>query len=296
MVELGAADASAPPQFVAVGQVSLDINVSASGEISAPTPGGAVAYAARTATGLGLNAGIITAAGDDYPFSEVTPCVQRRVLDDGPTTTFRNVYSANGRQQTLLMHGGHITEADVPAAWRRPDLLLIGPLSDELPMGCADWFSAGLVCAVPQGWQRRWDSRGAVSVVTEPPKPSARPWDVCVVSEAEAPLAVESHWLDVASVLVVTRGSMGARIRCDGQWHDIPAFPAMEVDPTGAGDVWAAAFLVRYAETMDPVAAGLFASCAAAISVEAVGLAGVPSRQQIEQRLAGGAGHLRAGG
>ena len=36
----------------------------------------------------------------------------------------------------------------------------------------------------------------------------------------------------------------------------VPSLPRPEVDPTGAGDVFAAAFLVRYHETGDPLDAG----------------------------------------
>jgi sugar/nucleoside kinase (ribokinase family) len=57
------------------------------------------------------------------------------------------------------------------------------------------------------------------------------------------------------------------------------------VDPTGAGDVFAAAFLVRYRETGDPFASALFASCAASLSVEAPGLEGVPTRARVEERF-----------
>jgi sugar/nucleoside kinase (ribokinase family) len=65
----------------------------------------------------------------------------------------------------------------------------------------------------------------------------------------------------------------------------MPAYPAGEVDATGAGDVFAAAYLVRLHETDDPLSAGLFASCAASISIEAPGLEGIPTRLQVEERL-----------
>ena len=69
------------------------------------------------------------------------------------------------------------------------------------------------------------------------------------------------------------------------RWRHVPAFPSQELDPTGAGDVFAAAFLTRYVETDDPWLAALFASAAASWSVEQEGLGGIPTRQQIEERL-----------
>jgi sugar/nucleoside kinase (ribokinase family) len=61
--------------------------------------------------------------------------------------------------------------------------------------------------------------------------------------------------------------------------------PAEEVDPTGAGDVFAAAFLSHYMETNDAWQAALFASAAASISLAAPGTAAIPSRRQVEERL-----------
>jgi sugar/nucleoside kinase (ribokinase family) len=48
------------------------------------------------------------------------------------------------------------------------------------------------------------------------------------------------------------------------------------VDATGAGDVFAAAFLVHYARQGDPWQAAEAAACAAGLSVEAEGWAAVP--------------------
>jgi sugar/nucleoside kinase (ribokinase family) len=57
------------------------------------------------------------------------------------------------------------------------------------------------------------------------------------------------------------------------------------VDPTGAGDCFATAFAVRYAETESFAEAGWFAAAAGALAVEGYGLAGVPTRAAIEQRM-----------
>ena len=67
---------------------------------------------------------------------------------------------------------------------------------------------------------------------------------------------------------------------------EVPAYPARQVDPTGAGDVFAVAYLVSYFESRDPFASALFASCVASLSVEAMGLASVPTREQIEKKMA----------
>ena len=67
---------------------------------------------------------------------------------------------------------------------------------------------------------------------------------------------------------------------------EIPPVAAREVDPTGAGDVFAAAYLIAYHESRDPVYAATYASCAASFAVEAPGMEGIPTRAQVASRLA----------
>ena len=74
-------------------------------------------------------------------------------------------------------------------------------------------------------------------------------------------------------------------MRHSGEWHSVPAYPAREIDPTGAGDVFTSAFLIRYFETRDAPAAALFASCAASLSVEGWGVGSIPTRAEIQCRM-----------
>ena len=62
------------------------------------------------------------------------------------------------------------------------------------------------------------------------------------------------------------------------------------VELTGAGDVFAAAFLVRLHETGDPWQATRFAACAASFIVEGEAFDAAPSRARIDKRLAANPG------
>ena len=96
---------------------------------------------------------------------------------------------------------------------------------------------------------------------------------------------METAWSRQVEVLAYTRGDRGAEICKRGTWRHIDAFPAETVDPTGAGDVFATAFLVRFRETSDPWEAARFAASAASFVVESDGLANIPDRAMIEGRL-----------
>jgi len=91
--------------------------------------------------------------------------------------------------------------------------------------------------------------------------------------------------------LVLTHGARGATVYHGGEAVDFPARPAREVDPTGAGDVFAAAFLLRLKETAehsgaeDPLEAARFANVVASFSVEGPGFSAIPYRDQVESYL-----------
>ena len=61
----------------------------------------------------------------------------------------------------------------------------------------------------------------------------------------------------------------------------IPPRRAVERDPTGAGDVFTTAFMIRLQETGDPVEAARFANVTASFSVEHPGVSGIPTRDQV---------------
>jgi sugar/nucleoside kinase (ribokinase family) len=95
-----------------------------------------------------------------------------------------------------------------------------------------------------------------------------------------------ANYIASVPVVVLTTGWRGATLYQGGQGSAIPPRPAREVDPTGAGDVFAAAFLIRWQETGDPLAAARFANVAASFSVEGPGLTAIPTRAQVETWLA----------
>ena len=66
----------------------------------------------------------------------------------------------------------------------------------------------------------------------------------------------------------------------------MPAWPSQEQEPTGAGDVFAATFLLALQEEKEPLEAAQFAACAASFVVEGPGVTGVfESRAEVEARL-----------
>jgi 1D-myo-inositol 3-kinase len=91
--------------------------------------------------------------------------------------------------------------------------------------------------------------------------------------------------LSYVPMIAVTSGWRGLSLITRAGSEQIPGFPRTEVDPTGAGDVFATAFLIRYQETGDPSAAAVFACCAASCVVEGVATTTLGDRAEIMRRV-----------
>ena len=140
--------------------------------------------------------------------------------------------------------------------------------------------AAGLDAALGCRWPRQPDALGECGQLPAPgrcrhPQPRRCRRRRCVYRRAGKP----------ARLLVITDGWHGATIYMGGASHRIAPRPTSEVDPTGAGDVFATSFLLRLAETGDPFVAARFANVAASISVEASGMDSVPYRARVEEWL-----------
>ena len=268
------------PEFLAVGHLARDLSS------EGYRPGGAAAYGALTARRMGLSAAVVTSGGPDLADVTRELGVRLHVVPSAETTTFDNTYSAGRRRQALKGVAGPIGPPDVPDDWRSAGLVLLGPLAGEVSYELATHFPDSLVVASIQGWLRQWDSCGRVT---------PRHWDgEAVLPYVDAAVlsiddvqdrAVIDRWAENTPVLIVTMGAQGARLHTKSGWRHIEPFPAVEVDPTGAGDVFAAAYLVRYRETGQALESARFASCAASFCVEALGVDGVPTRAQVQDRL-----------
>jgi len=277
-------DAGGVPDFVAVGHVVRDV-VAGGWRL-----GGTVTFAAAQAHRLGLRPGIVTRAAAGFDAAAELPYA---IFATGPseaTTSFENVYTAEGRTQRVLSVAAPIEAGDAPAEWLAAPIALLGPVIGEVPPGMAALFAGeSLVGVSAQGWVRGLDAEGRVRHEPWTGEPYWRGADVLFASDED--LAGDERelerWVSEVPMVVVTRSWRGARLFIEGRLHELEAYPAAEVDATGAGDTFATGFLVRYRECGDALEAGRFGAAAASLSVEGVGVAAMGTREAVEARLAG---------
>lgn len=253
------------------------------------TLGGTASYSSLAARQFGLETGILTSVGTDFGFAQVFEKQGIRVWNKPAlaTTVFENVYLDSIRTQYLHRRAATLFAEDIPAECLAARIVLFCPIAGEVDFSTLKAFPAALKGATIQGWLRQWDDQGRV-------KPRSMDWlqlaaaDVVIMSDADIQ-GFEAAIPTIASqvkVLVMTQGASGAQVFFEGQRFHFPAYPVQEVDATGAGDVFATAFLIKYSETRDIAQAAVFAHCAASFVVEGVGIGNLASLEKIGVRMA----------
>ncbi len=247
------------------------------------TVGGAVSYSGVTARRLGAEVTVLTRAHPrDVRFLE-SEGIHVINLPTEVYTTFHNVYYKDIRIQQVLAVAGPIMEQDVPPEIYEADLLLLAPVAQEVDPAIASRAHHPLA-ATPQGWMREWDVQGKVYSIPWYGAGRILPYlDVIIFSDQDlvGDMSILPTIIDAVPLVAITRAAKGSVIYNRGRRCRVHTRPAREVDATGAGDVFAAAFLVTLMNGKSPADAAYFANVTASLSIEAIGLAGIPYRHQV---------------
>jgi len=242
-----------------------------------------VTYAARTAQALGCRVGVVTSAGPDLALGKPLAGVRIQRHLAPTSTVFENVYTETGRRQMVHAVAAPLGPGAVPDEWEAR-LIHIGPVARECDPALVSSFAEAFIGVTPQGWMRQWDHAGSVS---------PRPWreaehvlsnaDAVVLSEED----IQRDWSLVARYarqsrcLALTQGAAGCTIYARGDVRRFPAPNVNDVDPTGAGDVFAASLFYALQRGHDAWSAARFANCIAARSVTRPGLSGTPHCEEV---------------
>ncbi len=270
-----------PIDYLIIGHLTHDFNGAES------RIGGTAAYAGLMARALGLRPGIV---------SSFAPDLDLEALDGIPilfqpseySTTFKNIYDAGKRRQSLTHVAESLTLSHIPATWLSAPIIHVGPVAGEVDPMLVRQLPEGFVGVTPQGWFRQRNDAGTVSFKDWPEAAFILERANAVVLSNE-----DVNWKhelvdDLSSavrVLALTEAHEGVRI----YWHgDIKGFRAEQAplpDATGAGDVFAACFFWRLMTTKDPWEAARFATKLASTFVSRPGFSGIPTQSEISAAL-----------
>lgn len=266
-----------PIDYLIIGHLTCDLTP------LGPQLGGTASFSGLTALALGLRVGIVTSWGAEVPLGPLrhVPVVS---YPADKSTTFENIDTQNGRVQVLHHQAPSLDYFMVPDPWRHAPIVHLAPVAQEVEPGLARRFPAALLGLTPQGWLRSWDKNGHVSRADWPEATfmlSQAGATVLSLEDIDNNEDLIEEMASSSNILAVTEAAEGARVYWNGDVRRFRAPSVKEVDATGAGDIFAAAFFCRLYTTRDPWEAGRFATALSAISVTRPRLDSIPTAAEI---------------
>jgi sugar/nucleoside kinase (ribokinase family) len=267
--------------YVLIGAITADI-----------TPqgrklGGTPSFAAKTAHAFDQRVGLLTSAGQAEPLlTELNPFAHIHTVSSTSTTTFTNIYTPSGRVQHVRDVSAPIRHEDYEKQPLRAPLVHIAPMAGEVEPSIIHEFADATTLLTPQGWMRQWNEAGRVSFKRWFEPEIVKAADIIVFSEEdiqEAP-ELEAEFARITRNLIVTRGEKGGTVYRNGRASTYAALPVTVTEPTGAGDIFAAAVLCslpRLNHQLDQ--AVRVAAQLAAHSVTRTGIDSTPTKEEIQE-------------
>ncbi len=250
--------------YLVVGHISQDLSTNGF------VPGGTALYSALTAQALGCRVAVLTSTAEDYDLTEILPGIAIHVVPAENSTIFQNHYAAGRRNQKLFGVASPLTSQDVPIEWQRAAIVHLGPIANEIEPDMIRLFSNSIIGLTPQGWYRTWDDSGQVRSGDWEASADVLPYSAAIILSPEDVPSPEtvSEMRRLAPIVVLTQQEGGCIVYFHDETRQISAPIINEVNPTGAGDIFATAFLYRLHQTKgNPWEAAGFANQVAATSV-----------------------------
>jgi sugar/nucleoside kinase (ribokinase family) len=284
--------------LVAVGTVAFDDIETPAGRAE-KVVGGACTYISLSASYFVKPVQIVSVVGDDFP-SDVLAFLESRGVDLAGLQVKvgeKSFFWAGRYHKDLNSRDTLDTQLNVlanfepvlPAAYKNPDVLMLGNLVPKIQMDVLDQLDQRpslVVLDTMNFW---------MDIALDDLKAVLKKIDVLTINDEEARQLTGKHSLVHAAqaihemgpkYLVIKKGEHGALLFHHGQVFYAPALPLADViDPTGAGDTFAGGFTGWLAKTKDysfenMKLAVIHGSAMASFCVEAFSIDGIKNLTQ----------------
>jgi sugar/nucleoside kinase (ribokinase family) len=264
--------------------------------------GGSPAYVSMAARKLDACVGVVSKVGDDFPQEYIKLLSSKKVdlfgvkkTKNGSTTSFVLRYMNGNRQLLLKSHAPPILTEDVSLAFKAK-AIHVAPIAGEISCEVIEELCkrTDTLSLDPQGFLRTFDAKGRVNLKKWADRRILEQVDVFKSSLHEIRKIASSKSLEVSmkkiqdfgvKIVIVTLGSKGAALLFDKTLYRIPVIqPKEQIDLTGAGDVFAGAFLAEFINKRELVWCACAGSAMASLKVESVGPLFLGEKEAIYER------------
>jgi len=287
-------------RLVTLGHVTLDRIKTGRHRKTGWIPGGPAVHTSLTATSLRARPHITSKVGTDFGQRRIRWLRQKGVdtrfltVAKAPTTKFEITYQNDRRRLRLLGRCDNLETLDLEQEIRI-HCLHIAPVIGEIPETVAGWFAdrSMLVSLDPQGYlrkvgrnklisERRWLDRSLLKKIGILKATSDELRAMIGDNDSNALKRLKRMG---PPICIHTRGSEGLDLLIPSGFFHIPAYrPEKVVDPTGAGDVFTAAFLLDFSRSGDAVWSACLGTAAASLKIEHMGPGSIREPSKISER------------
>jgi len=239
--------------------------------------GGSPFYSGAITKKLGWRVKVLTSFGPDLDIKDKKELkdFDIRCVPSSLSTTFQNVYKNGKRIQFLYQVSSLLSPKNLPKGWQKTSIVQLAPIAQEVKENMIYSFKRSLIGATLQGWLRKQNKNKEVSFsMWRNYKKFLPKINVAFLSREDIKndMNLLKKLAKFSNILVLTEGKNGATVFHQGEIKHFAVKKVKEADPTGAGDVFAAAYLIKFYKTKNPWQAAEFANSVASSSLKDISL------------------------
>ena len=231
--------------ILTIGNLTEDINI-INNKVH-KSIGGTSFYAYKVAEKLGYDLRIITEISDKLNVSKkINP---KKIISQKTQlhTIFENTYFDGQRSQKVLNVPGKIKAKNILKKIEKlaPKIVFYCPILNELDSGFFNLFNKSVKICNLQGFMRKISNQSILSKKNLP-NINFKFFDAVILSEIDTNFENALKISSSSKIVCYTMGKRGVKIIINNEIKFFKTLNVIDIDETGAGDVWGASFIIFY--------------------------------------------------
>jgi len=276
-------------------------------KVISPVLGSPAAYSSVCLASLGVDVGIVTKIGPDFPDSLLEAYgkagVDKEGISIGKTSTNNElIYDSDGNKTLkFITRAEGIYYSDIPLKYHSAKMFYICPMDHEISIDTIEKISKlGKIMIIDLGGYGGGTSEKHPLVKDGSMIKELCPYFKIVRASIEDLYHIFGKKICEGTIaekilgwgaesVVITLGEKGSYVRTATEKKNIPAYPIEEfVDQTGAGDCFSAGFMAQYLKSGNLFISALYGSAATSYIIErsgGVSAERMPAIEEVEKRV-----------